>query len=128
MTTSASKSSAILHLVVDLLQLEAPDDIHWHHVGGSGDGGVDGISVDDQGRLRAVLQCKWHSNVQPDELAQSMRKQSGKGVRTIVAILHGKQGQPHSQPGLEFWNRKHIAILVEKHAAHLPIARTFGIV
>lgn len=33
------------HLVVDLLQLEVPDGIHWHHIGGSGDGGVDGIAV-----------------------------------------------------------------------------------
>ena len=32
------------HLVVALLQLEQPDRV-WRHVGGSGDGGVDGMGV-----------------------------------------------------------------------------------
>ena len=33
------------HLVVHLLQLEAQNREHWYHVGGSGDGGVDGLAV-----------------------------------------------------------------------------------
>jgi len=115
------------HLVVDLLRLEAADGIQWHHVGGSGDGGVDGIAVDPAGKLQSVLQCKLLNPNQLAKLANGIRTQSGDEVQIIVAILHGNQKMPPDVPGLTFWNRGRVADLVTKHAARLPIARTFGI-
>lgn len=49
---------AFEHLVVGLLQLSQPDLI-WEHVGGSGDGGIDGIASTPDGMIAALLQCKW---------------------------------------------------------------------
>jgi len=45
------------HLCVALLQLEYPDQV-WAHVGGSGDGGVNGIGADAHGTVTSLLQCK----------------------------------------------------------------------
>ena len=115
------------HLVVDLLRLEAPDCVYWHHVGGSGDGGADGIAVDTEGTLRAVLQCKWQYDRGPDVLAKSIRAWSGNDVQIVVAILHGKQNVDAEKSGLTFWNRAQIAALLKKHAGRLPISRTFGL-
>ncbi len=50
--------STFEHLCVALLQLEHPDEI-WAHVGGSGDGGVDGVGADQFGNVTSLLQCKW---------------------------------------------------------------------
>jgi hypothetical protein len=47
---------AFEHLVCDLLQLEYPE-MQWWHIGGSGDGGVDGIEMKD-GNVVAGVQCK----------------------------------------------------------------------
>ncbi|WP_425485132.1 restriction endonuclease [Dokdonella fugitiva] len=45
------------HLVVDVLRLERPD-LMWLHVGGTGDGGADGIGFRADGTPAAILQCK----------------------------------------------------------------------
>ncbi|MED5549605.1 MAG: restriction endonuclease [Pseudomonadota bacterium] len=50
--------STFEHMVVGLLQLAQPDLV-WEHVGGSGDGGVDGLGSTTDGSVKAVLQCKW---------------------------------------------------------------------
>jgi hypothetical protein len=50
--------STFEHLVVSLLQLEHANET-WVQVGGSGDGGVDGVGADQQGNVAGLLQCKW---------------------------------------------------------------------
>lgn len=115
------------HLVVDLLRLEAAHDVHWHHVGGSGDGGADGIAVDTEGRVRGVLQCKWHYDGQPSALGKAICERSGEDVQVVVAILHGQQDARPIGPIFTFWNRNRIAELVRRHAANLPIARTLQV-
>lgn len=105
------------HLCVALLQLEHPDQI-WTHVGGSGDGGIDGIGADAGGFAVGLLQCKWAywgENV-------FVEHQAGQGVRRqiLTALLHGNNVQvPES---IEFWPRARIAALLVQHACRLPVA------
>jgi hypothetical protein len=72
------------HLVVALLQLERPAEI-WTHVGGSGDGGVDGVGADRKGRVVGLLQCKWRYNGR--ELPFEGDAQAGDGITRFVATL-----------------------------------------
>lgn len=107
------------HLCVALLQLEHPDEI-WEHVGGSGDGGIDGVGADarDPARTVGLLQCKWEFWGGPLEIAA---QEAEPGMRQVLAsLLHPELGcQPTKA---EFWSRRHIAQLVIKHAGSLPLA------
>lgn len=113
-------------LVVELLQLEQPD-VHWHHVGGSGDGGVDGIAVTGEGQLVGVLQCKWHGSLSPAALFKTLPTNVPVNHR-IVAILHGHQDGPEYSHDGRFLNRQRMAKLVWKHRRELPLAKSLGIV
>ncbi len=105
------------HLCVALLQLEYPEQI-WVHVGGSGDGGVDGIGADANGNVVGILQCKWEYW---GGEAFSRRRLSNRGLRHILAaLLHEEHLQAHE--GVEFWPLSHIGSLVIKHANRLPLA------
>jgi hypothetical protein len=55
---SAVGPNTLEHRCTALLQLENPKHI-WMHVGGSGDGGVDGIGADESGTVVGLLQSKW---------------------------------------------------------------------
>lgn len=113
------------HLVVSLLQLEADTGIYWHHVGGSGDGGVDGIAVDSSGHRRGVLQCKWSYSGAPEELFESF---TGSPESMVVAtLLGGERAAPQLPSGRLLWDRQEIARLVEKHRTRLPIAKSLGL-
>ncbi len=103
------------HLVVALLQLEQPDRI-WRHVGGSGDGGVDGMGL-EAGNLCAILQCKWNGG--SPEIPQHWR-----GKYYFASLL--EQPQPGTGPAI-IWNRRKIAELVKKHAQRLPWALSMRI-
>lgn len=112
------------HLCVALLQLEHPDEI-WEHVGGSGDGGLDGVAAlaTDPSRMVGVLQCKWAYWGGPIAIAEP---QSDAHPRQILAsLLHPDDVAPVD--GVELWTRQRIAELVLKHAASLPIARTMRV-
>jgi len=114
------------HLIVDLLQLESEAGIYWHHVGGSGDGGVDGMAVDSNGKLKGVLQCKWSYGSNINNLFDQFDET---GDDSIVAILHGiNQSTFTPCDGRRLLNRKEISRLVLKHKERLPIARTLGLV
>lgn len=67
--------SAFEHLIVALLQLERPEEV-WRHVGGSGDGGVDGLGANRTGNVVGLLQCKWRHD--GGELAFENESQIGR--------------------------------------------------
>lgn len=103
--------STFEHLCVALLQLENPNE-RWEHVGGSGDGGVDGIGTDEQG-VCGILQCKWQCSSAPE------KGEEAKIRHWLSSLLHSENINPM---GWDFLSRKKIAQLVVKHAEKLPIA------
>ncbi|MGI4795557.1 MAG: restriction endonuclease [Janthinobacterium lividum] len=116
--------STFEHLCVALLQLEHPNEI-WEHVGGSGDGGLDGVAslAADPSRVVGVLQCKWAYWDKPIVIAEP---QSDAHPRQILAtLLHPDVVTPID--GMELWTRQIIAELVIKHAAILPIVMTMRV-
>ena len=107
------------HLVVALLQLEQPE-LAWLNVGGSGDGGVDGIGVDDSGTVAGLLQCKWSYWGE----AVFAAKPLSSTARTYLATLHGSGAANGADVVLDgAW----VASTVLKHHAALPLARTLRI-
>ena len=106
--------SVFEHLCVALLQLENPTET-WIHVGGSGDGGVDGIGLNLHGKLIGRLQCKWaYSGAYDPPVNKAVPRQ------ILASLIHRDDVQPPK--GYEFWSRSHIAKLVVKHADRLPMA------
>ena len=110
------------HLCVSLLQLECPSEI-WAHVGGSGDGGVDGLGTAADGKVVGLLQCKWRFG--GEDLAVAAKSLHGEVRQLLAILLHRPNIQ--SSEGLELWPRNHIASLVVKHAAGLPLAKSLRI-
>jgi hypothetical protein len=105
------------HLCVALLQLENPEHV-WMHVGGSGDGGIDGIGAHASGAVVGLLQCKWAYR---GEDVFVDRQDGRAGTQQILAaLLHSEGVSPRE--GVEFWPRDQIASLVLKHAERLPLA------
>jgi hypothetical protein len=93
------------------------------HVGGSGDGGVDGIGADANGKVIGLLQCKW---AYWGEEVFSRTQPSHSTVRHILAaLLHQKQ--VHPRDGIEFWPLSRVRSLVIKHAKNLPLALSLGV-
>jgi hypothetical protein len=122
--------NAFEHLACELLQLEQPE-IRWWHVGGSGDGGADGLAVNDKGYLVAALQCKWKDAGDANALAANLKERIsskwGKDVRVYVATLY--DALPESQnPGVIFLDRIPLAGLLVKHAECCGIAKTLRVV
>jgi hypothetical protein len=110
--------SAFEHLCVAILQLENQDDV-WAHVGGSGDGGVDGLGADHSGMVTSLLQCKWAYWGEPLDFA-SPPGDSGLHKKYLASLMH--PNEIGISDGIQFWSRPHIARLVIKHAARLPLA------
>ena len=99
------------HLVVALLQLEQPGRV-WRHIGGSGDGGVDGMGLNNDGESCALLQCKWNGG--SPEVPEHWQKEY-----YFASLLK----EPRSEKGpVHVWGRRKIAELVKKHAGRLPWA------
>lgn len=120
--------SAFEHLVVELLQLRDGSGIRWWHVGGSGDGGSDGLATDSTGVV-AALQCKWMYNDDPVALGEALLKQmagTAKGVRAVVAVLFGPTPSK-TVPGVEILTRADIARLLVEHHARCGSAVSLGI-
>lgn len=110
------------HLCVALLQLENPEQI-WVHVGGSGDGGIDGIGADANGAVAGLLQCKW-AYWGEDVFVDSQAARAGTR-QVLAAILHTDGVRVRED--IEFWSRSRIASLVLKHADRLPLALSLRI-
>ena len=86
--------SAFEHLMVHVLQLESGNAISWHHVGGSGDGGVDGIGMSAKGEVAGVLQCKWYYSGNLHDLVrdgQRVRERWPNAKVGAVAVLLGPE-------------------------------------
>lgn len=118
-------TSSFEHLCVALLQLEHPDEA-WTHIGGSGDGGVDGIGADSHGNVTGLLQCKWSYGGEPVEFAEPWGiSEKDIGKRILASLLHG--ANTSAPTNVTFWSRSYIAELVLKHANHLPAALSMRI-
>lgn len=114
--------NAFEHLCVALLQLEDPENI-WTHVGGSGDGGVDGMGAATNGKVVGLLQCKWAYGGEDIVVAAPPSRHV---VRQIVAaLLHPESVKPRDD--IEFWSRRYIASLIVKHASSLPLGLSLRI-
>lgn len=115
--------SSFEHLVVALLQLERPSEI-WSHVGGSGDGGVDGVGTNRVGKVVGLLQCKWRH--EGGELSFERGNRSDVDTtRFIATLLHSNKLK--EAPGTKLLDRSVIAKLVLKHASSLPWAKSMQI-
>jgi Restriction endonuclease len=111
------------HLVVSLLQLERPEEV-WMHVGGSGDGGVDGVGADRHGRVVGLLQCKWRYD--GSELPFEENAEIGENsTRYVATVLHSSNLK--AARGIILLDRSTIAALVVKHASRLSWARSMRI-
>ncbi|MEH6718873.1 MAG: hypothetical protein V7704_08345 [Aurantimonas endophytica] len=116
--------SAFEHLVVSLLQLEYPNEF-WTHVGGSGDGGLDGIGADESGKVVGLLQCKWaYEGHKPDLNTQWVA--GSHRPREILASAFHADGLP-GPPAFEFLDKKTVSALLVKHATSLPQAKALRI-
>jgi hypothetical protein len=112
------------HLCVSLLQLEHPDQV-WAQVGGSGDGGLDGIGADASGNVIGLLQCKWRYWGEPTDFMSAWNRSDREYRRVLASLIHPSELSAVS--GLEFWGRGHVARLVVKHASRLPLARSLRV-
>jgi hypothetical protein len=110
------------HLSVALLQLENPQHV-WMHVGGSGDGGIDGIGADSTGAVVGLLQCKWA--YRGEDVFTDRQASRAETRQILTALLHSESVS--AREGIEFWPRDRIASLVLKHAERLPLALSLRI-
>lgn len=117
--------STFEHLVVSLLQLEHPNEV-WTQVGGSGDGGIDGVGASQDGQVTGLLQCKWqYWGEDPFPTDPSWRAGDNPFRRYLAALRYPDEGLVH--PHLELLNRPKIAQLVAKHHHRLPEALSLRI-
>jgi hypothetical protein len=115
--------SALEHLAVALLQLEHPRETWWH-IGGSGDGGSDGLGYTDEWVQTGQVQCKWLFNgTHCSDVFESTHDQTR---RVLVSLIHGSVERDIQNA--EFWGREEIARLMKKHARSVPMARSIRVV
>jgi len=117
------------HLVCDLLQLEQPK-VRWWHVGGSGDGGVDGLAINESGTITAALQCKWMMNTTAQSIADQLLEKLNRHWCVqpsvyIAALFH--EGDEDVPKNATFLRRQRIAELLLKHSSCCAFARTLGV-
>ena len=112
------------HLVVALLQLERPEEM-WSHIAGSGDGGVDGIGANRDGRVVGLLQCKWRYDGSKLDFENSTEETDPNIKRYVASLLHPADlAEVRSTILLD---RLSIARLVLKHVDKLPWAQSMQI-
>lgn len=115
------------HLCVDLLNCES-NGARWIHVGGAGDGGIDGAGFDATGALVGVLQCKYQANVSPRALVAKVRELlkglAGGNVRIVLASLWHEgqwtQNDVAKDSNATVWGGKVIEALCEKYKLKIP--------
>ena len=102
--------------------LNCRDEFVWMHVGGAGDGGIDGAAFDREGNLKAVLQCKFESNAPLKNIVEKLRKSLDKNVKVIAATLWNKANWSASDApdNLEILLPKDIADMTEKYSSRIP--------
>jgi hypothetical protein len=114
--------AALEHLAVALLQVERPDEMWWH-IGGSGDGGSDGLGYDRHWLQSGQVQCKWL--FKGSRLSEIFEESRGTTKRILVSLIHGPVDE--DVPNAMFWGSREIAVLVKKHSQELSIARSLRI-
>lgn len=114
-------------LVASLLQLEQPELV-WLPVGGSGDGGVDGIAARPDGSVAALLQCKWRYGGEPVFNGPALATLAAYGSqrpKTYLATLSG------SSPSLgvadEVLDKRWMTQKIIEHCDRLPLAITLRV-
>jgi hypothetical protein len=112
------------HLVVSLLQLEHPGEV-WSHVGGSGDGGVDGVGASQDGHVTGLLQCKWQYWGEDPFPTKVVWKAGLQPIRKFLASLRYPDGVV--PPNCMFLNRSRITEWVAKYYSNLPQALSMRI-
>ena len=100
--------SSFEHLVVALLQLERPEEI-WIHLGGSGDGGIDGLGTNHNGHVVGCLQCKWRYD--GGELPFEGDIKVDPSIKRFVATLVHPINLSEARATI-LWNRSTIARLL----------------
>jgi hypothetical protein len=115
--------SALEHLAVAILQCDRPHETWWH-VGGSGDGGSDGLGYSNDWTSIGMLQCKWLFN--GSTCSEVFGTTTDGKQRVLASLIHGNVKR--DLENAEFWGLNEIAILVRKYAALLPIAKSLRIV
>lgn len=118
------------HLVCELLQREQEGN-RWFHVGGTGDGGADGMALDTRGNLVGILQCKWKYSADLRTLADEVLNHLGQDVNKTVAIyvanLYDTVRVAHADERIRFLDRREISRLLLRHADRCALAATLGI-
>ena len=111
---------AFENLVVSLLQLEHPNET-WHHTGGPGDGGVDGMASDEANKVVAIMQAKYYADSAPRLSAFPARP-----LRRYAAVLlpPDPRGPPN---GTRLLDLHWIACAVKRHWHSLPLARALRV-
>lgn len=104
--------SAFEHLVVSLFQLERPQEV-WIQVGGSGDGGVDGIGASQDGQVTGLLQCEWQYWGGDPFPENPIWNGSQAFRRYLAALRYPDDAEP---PNCTFLDRQKIAELVAKQS------------
>lgn len=115
----ALNPSSFEHLIVSLLQLEHPDEI-WSHTGGPGDGGIDGLGSNVEGKVVGLMQAKLRAKQAPD--LGSLRWRD-KEVRRYAAVLILEKPAPPSDDTC-LLNLEWITDAVRRHWRSLPQARS----
>lgn len=110
-------ANAFENLIVSLLQLEFPSEI-WHHTGGPGDGGIDGIGSNEQGDLVGLMQAKLEIRHAPG-IGEVSRL--GAEVRRYSAVLLPEDPIPPSD-GTELLDLEWIVDALRRHRQELPQA------
>ena len=116
--------NAFENLVVSLLQLEHPDEI-WHQTGGPGDGGIDGLGSDENGKVVGLMQAKlYYDGRQPLNLGNLGHYRS---LRRYAAILIPEKPKKPTDDKTKLLCLKWIASAVCRHWRVLPQARAMRV-
>jgi hypothetical protein len=114
--------NALEHLVIALLQLERPHETWWH-IGGSGDGGSDGLGYTNDWIPTGQVQCKWLFSGSHSSEVFGTPNDCMKRILVSLIYRHVVQDVQNA----EFWGRDRIASLVKRHAKDLPIAKSLRV-
>jgi hypothetical protein len=116
--------STFEHLVVSLLQLEHPSEV-WSQVGGSGDGGVDGVGAGQNGNVTGLLQCKWQYWGEEVFSTDSVWANDNRPLRKYLAAL--RYAEDVKPQGCIFLDRVKVASMIVQHHKRLPQALSMRI-
>lgn len=114
------------HFCCDLLQA-MEQERRWWPVGGSGDAGTDGITVDAEGRVVGALQCKYSYSGNPQQLGVDLRdrlaEQWGVEVDGYVATLFQDHEHDGEVGGVTYLGSSRLAELLVEHWDDVPAAK-----